>query len=277
MVNTIQFDTTDAEITDLQGEEKDVTLEDLEEKWKEIIANLSDEKIQELKQKAIEEENYDIAKLIKIEQNERKEKTKETEEKIKEEEEKHEKIQEKITFSHEENLEKAKELIDELNKEESNESNENKVESELDKLTDEEIQTTMRTTLDIAKWRWRENSHMRSKLAQYPSKEAIPGIRKYMKEHPEEGITDKQTFYETYIKEITDLIKESQKEFAGSINWDVESLEGILNWLKAIGDDMKNSDMEWTKEYENLKKIFNYFNRQKEVIEEYLNLPRRHR
>jgi hypothetical protein len=40
---------------------------------------------------------------------------------------------------------------------------------------------------------------------------------------------------------------------------------------------MKNSDMEWTKEYENLKKIFNYFNRQKEVIEEYLNLPRRHR
>jgi hypothetical protein len=32
MVNTIQFDTTDAEITDLQGEGKDVTLEDLEEK-----------------------------------------------------------------------------------------------------------------------------------------------------------------------------------------------------------------------------------------------------
>jgi hypothetical protein len=54
-------------------ERQTVSLKDLSENGKEKLANLSDEELQQLKQQAVEAEDYDIAKMIKQEQTERKE------------------------------------------------------------------------------------------------------------------------------------------------------------------------------------------------------------
>jgi hypothetical protein len=71
----------------------------------------------------------------------------------------------------------------------------------------------------ITKWRWRGNDIMLSKLSQedYPTEKDIPRIRKYMKEHPEEGIVDKESFYKIHINEILELIKASQKDYSGTL------------------------------------------------------------
>ena len=60
-------------INSYDSDENKITLKDLSENWKEKLANLSDEELQQLKQQAIEAEDYDIAKMIKQEQTERKE------------------------------------------------------------------------------------------------------------------------------------------------------------------------------------------------------------
>ena len=105
-------------------EKKKISLKDFSKNDKEKLADLSDEELSELKKQAIEEEDYDIAKMIKQEQDERKEKVPETEEsqeldwQAKREEARKdvsEKIQGEKDASREENLKKADDLIFKLN------------------------------------------------------------------------------------------------------------------------------------------------------------------
>lgn len=277
MTNTIQFNPTDAEITDVQ-QEKNITLEDLAENWKEKIANLSDKKIQELKQKAIEEENYDIAKLIKIEQEERKEKAKEAEEKIKEEEKKHEEIQEKITFSHKENLGKAQELITKLNKNEKN------IESKISEISDDEILFISELIHIVAVWSYKNNNRILEKLWDYPTEKDVPQMRKYIEEHPEEWITDKKTYYEKAIEEIAKLVKESDKGYDNKwiTSWNRETMENILKWintmediikwLSILADKMRDAGMEESEAYKKGEEIYYYSYKKREEFEKDLNL-----
>ncbi len=65
-------------INSYDSDEKKITLEDLTENWKEKLADIPDEELQQLKQQAIEAEDYDIAKMIKQEQTERKERLQES-------------------------------------------------------------------------------------------------------------------------------------------------------------------------------------------------------
>lgn len=128
-------------------ERQTVSLKDLSENGKEKLANLSDEELQQLKQQAVEAEDYDIAKMIKQEQTERKERLTESDDSQesdwqaqREEAWKnvHKKIQEEKNSSHEENLKKAEDLKNQLNdweennKEENNKDENNK--DEKDKL-----------------------------------------------------------------------------------------------------------------------------------------------
>ncbi len=99
-------------------EKKRLSLKDLSENGKEKLANLSDDELQQLKQKAVEAEDYDIAKMIKQEQVEREEKVPETEESTEEKRDydaEYKAIQEKKDTSHAENLKKAKDLMSQLN------------------------------------------------------------------------------------------------------------------------------------------------------------------
>ena len=114
---------------------------------------------------------------------------------------------------------------------------------------------------------------MLSKLSQedYPTEKDIPRIRKYMKEHPEEGIVDKESFYKIHINEILELIKASQKDYSGTLIWDTESLEGIIKWIDFMADYMKDAWMEQTEEFWILEDINEYFINQIEAINNHLN------
>ena len=104
-----------------------VSLKDLSENGKEKLAGLSDEELEQLKQQAVEAEDYDIAKMIKQEQVERKERVPETEElteKKRDDDTEYKTIQEEKDASHEENLKKADNLINQLNDWEENNKNE---------------------------------------------------------------------------------------------------------------------------------------------------------
>lgn len=100
-------------------ERKNISLKDLSENGKEKLANLSDKELQQLKQQAVEVEDYDIAKMIKQEQAVRKERVPETTESTevkKHTDAEYKAIQEEKDVSHEENLKKAEDLISQLNK-----------------------------------------------------------------------------------------------------------------------------------------------------------------
>ena len=106
-------------------ERKNISLKDLSENGKEKLANLSDKELQQLKQQAVEVEDYDIAKMIKQEQAERKERVPETTESTevkKDTDAEYKAIQEEKDVSHEENLKKAEDLISQLNKTSDNET-----------------------------------------------------------------------------------------------------------------------------------------------------------
>ena len=114
-------------------ERQTVSLKDLSENGKEKLANLSDEELQQLKQQAVEAEDYDIAKMIKQEQTERKERltksddSQESDWQAQREEawkNVHKKIQEEKNSSHEENLKKAEDLKNQLNDWEENNKDE---------------------------------------------------------------------------------------------------------------------------------------------------------
>ena len=149
----------------------------------------------------------------------------------------------------------------------NNEHNESNVENKLNEISDEEILSTIDTVTDIGKWRWRENYHMRKKMGDYLTKEDIPWIRKWMKEHPEDGIIDKESFYKKYIDEISEFVKASVRDFSGALIWDTESIERIITWLELMAKNMEGAWMGESEQFWKLKKIYTYFNNEKDAIE----------
>lgn len=112
---------------------KKISLKDLSENGKEKLAGLSDDELQTLKLQAVEVEDYDIAKMIKREQIERKEKVPETEESTEEKKDddaEYKAIQEEKNVSHAENLMKANNLIAQLNETDNEISNDEIVKKE---------------------------------------------------------------------------------------------------------------------------------------------------
>lgn len=150
-----------------------------------------------------------------------------------------------------------------------NEQNESNVENKLNEISDEEIMWTLNAITDIEKWRWRENSRMRWRISDYLTKEDIPWIRKWMKEHPENGIVDKETFYTKYIDEISELVKASVRDFSGALVWNTKSLEIIIGRLNFIAKNMKEAWMEESEQFWKLKKIYIYFNNEKDAIKKH--------
>ena len=291
------------------NERQTISLEDLAKNGKEKLVNLSDEELQQLKQQAVDAEEYDIAKMIKQEQAEREEKLKadieelqallaereggwghvkwekaEKKEELQESDDSqeldwqakreeawkdvHKKIREENDASRKENLEKAEDLKNQLN---DWEESKNEKENKLNEISDDEILIVAETIHLISEWRWRENSHMLKKLSDYPTEENIPWMRKYMEEHPENGITDKESFYKMSIDEILELVKASERNFNGTLIWNTDSLEGIIKWINLMEDYMKNAWMEETEQFWKLKNINEYFSNQIEAINNHLN------
>ena len=112
---------------------------------------------------------------------------------------------------------------------------------------------------------------MLKKLSDYPTEENIPWMRKYMEEHPENGITDKESFYKMSIDEILELVKASERNFNGTLIWNTDLLEGIIKWINLMEDYMKNAWMEETEQFWKLKNINEYFSNQIEAINNHLN------
>ena len=46
-----------------------------------------------------------------------------------------------------------------------------------------------------------------------------------------------------------------------------------MKWLSILAEKMRDAGMKGSAAYEKGEKIYNYFNRKKELLEEYLNLP----
>lgn len=140
--------------------ENKITLKDLANNSKEKLANLSDEELQQLKQQAIEIEDYDIAKMIKQEQSDRIERNNEDENseleednlQLKREEsrkEVNEKIQAEKVQTKEEDMIKAGDLMDQLN--DSKEWTEN-----AESLKEQKIKMLNDMYSSIANAHWRE-------------------------------------------------------------------------------------------------------------------------
>ena len=88
-----------------------------------------------------------------------------------------------------------------------------------------------------------------------------------MKEHPEDGIIDKESFYKKYIDEISEFVKASVRDFSGALIWDTESIERIITWLELMAKNMKGAWMGESEQFWKLKKIYTYFNNEKDAIE----------
>jgi hypothetical protein len=120
---------------------------------------------------------------------------------------------------------------------------------------------------------------MLSKIWKYPTTEKdISWIKKHIEEHS----IDKATYYTKVLNGISNLIKESVEEHENKwkLIWDPESLENIMKWIRFIGDNLKEAGMEDSPQFKKVVSIYQYFNKQKNIIEEHLNLPgpgRRHR
>lgn len=118
-------------------EKQAISLKDLSENGEEKLADLSNEELQQLKQQAIEAEDYDIAKMIKQELIERKERVPETPESIEIDnhtDAEYKAIQQEKITSHEENLKKAEDLITQLNDTPNDDINKKE---EIEKITNE--------------------------------------------------------------------------------------------------------------------------------------------
>ena len=262
-------------------ERQTVSLKDLSENGKEKLADLSDEELQQLKQHAVEAEDYDIAKMIKQEQTERKERLTESDDSQesdwqtqREEAWKnvHKKIQEEKNASREEDLKKAKILTAQLN---DWEESKNEKENKLNEISDDEILKAAQTIHEITEWRYRDNDRMLRKIWEFPTEEDVPWMRKYMEEHPENWIIDKASYYTKVLEDISDLIKASIKEYEKRwrLIWDTKSIEHIMKWVRSIGDNLEEAGMKDSPQFEKVISIYKYFSKQKSTIEEYLNLP----
>ena len=250
------------------GEEQKISLNDLSENNKENLSNLSDEDLQSLKQQAVEEENYDVAKLIKQEQDARKQNASQG---------KYKAIKEEQQQSHKENLKKAEDLKSQLKEEGDNKTPDEKpslndwkdgnpevsdTESPLSDLSDEEFIRSRRVLFEIKKWSLRNNAIALSKLREPGSlqdwwRETMP-------------FKDKQSCYKFVVNEIYKYIDDSRRANFGTITWNSNEVEFIIGWLKYIEDLMKWANMEDTDEYWRLKSEIQYFNNEVGAINSHL-------
>ena len=239
-----------------------LTLNELQENWKDKLSALSDEELQQLKQQAIEAEDYDIAKLIKQEQTERAERAKETWEDVKDEDnlqeledqtkrEEWKSIQEKKVQSKEEAMAKVTDLMAQLN------DNQDTVEENTQQAT------VVETWKDELVWLLDEDQERYNYLGEDEKKQfrIFRDISKILDNNDEKikEYQEKQKRREMmwnywdvsgdYLKKLDDEIDENAKAIVNGLNKDLNNYSR-LHWNEINSTQMKNM-------FDELKYIFN--------------------